>query len=269
MSTSQGSVAGKTNTDTAVPFGKGHTIDRLALQKDILKRLPKAENENNIILTLLNDAFWCNITADPRIKDANGNPFKDFAAWFAFILKDYPTSKEMFSKAVVKKLLSMVHEDGTPYSVRLVQGLTGWSRGYVHDVNQERQGKPTEKQKRAARKTAAEKQAKTPAPGTPAESPAGTPKLEITDQGSEERKQAYAARLVAAMIPLAAKCVDVVADMDAETLALWLTSADKQFRTASNMTKTHTETARLAEVKANQAPKPAAPKPAAPVKVSA
>jgi len=71
------------------------------------------------------------------------------------------------------------------------------------------------------------------------------------------------------MIPLAAKCVDVVADMDAETLALWLTSADKQFRTASNMTKTHTETARLAEVKANQAPKPAAPKPAAPVKVSA
>jgi hypothetical protein len=256
MAVSKGTVEGQANADTLVAFGDGKTIDRLALQKEILKRLPKAENENNVILTLLNDAFWSNITADSRIVDANGNPFKDFAAWFAFVLKDFPTSKEMFSKAVVKKLLSM---EGN--SVRIVSSLTGWSRGYVHDANQERQNKPTEKQKRAARKTAAEKQQTpaAPAAASPVEASAGSPALALPDQGSDESSSAYADKLVAAFLPIAAKCVSLIAEMSDESRALFLAQSAKCHSAAQAMTDVKAGSDKMAA-----APKPAAPKPAAP-----
>jgi hypothetical protein len=270
MSQSQGSVAGQTNTDTRVAFGEGKTIDRLALQKEILKRLPKAENENNIILTLLNDAFWSDITADPRIVDAEGNPFKTFAAWFAFVLKDFPTSKEMFTKQVVKKLLSV---DGN--SVRIVSSFTGWSRGYVHDVNQERQGKPTEKQKRAARKTAAEKQQTpaTPPAASPMEASAGTPALALPDQGSDESSTAYADKLVAAWLPIAAKCVSLIAEMSDASRALFLAQSIKCHSSAQAMTDVKAGSDKVAAGPkldgAHCQPKPAAPKPAAPKQAAA
>lgn len=139
-----------------VPFGevdgKPVQLDRLELDKAFQAQGKREDKSAAAFLGLALDTFWSNIHEDPRVLDANGNQFKNWGEWYKDRTKDLELVKEIFTKELLKRLL--VKE-----SVRSVAAATGWSRGYIHDVNQELQGKPTAAEKRAAKKEADKKAA--------------------------------------------------------------------------------------------------------------
>ena len=192
--------------------GENVQIDRLKLDKAVQGQLKKENNSAAVTLGLLEDSFWTNIHEDPRVTDENGKPFKTWGLWYADRLRPFELAKELFSKPLIAKLLVRA-------SVREVVSATGWSRGYVHEVNLERQGKPTTKEKKAAAKAEAEKAAKAaPAEGA---SESGAPEL---------------SGLVDAAVSAIDKVVDQIANLSAADLARFSAKVAEGHAAAEAMT---------------------------------
>ena len=236
MAQSKGTVNGTANTDTLVAFGEGLQVDRLKLHKAVLSEAGKGEKQIAIILQLLDDSFWSEVHNDPRVLDADGKPFKTWGLWFAFVMQGFPVAREVLGKPVVAKMLAKA-------SVREVVAATGWSRGYVHEVNLERQGKTsqTSKAKRAARPNDGSKGAK------------GATTEATTEAVTELAKGADVARIVTALVPLLAKAVDLIAEMDATTLAAFNAATGKAHTAAAAMVQVNAKGAAIAAAKADQA----------------
>jgi hypothetical protein len=185
--------------------GKAVQLDRLALDKDFQRQVKKEETGLGILLQLALDTYWSNIHLDPRVVDAEGNQFKNWGLWYADRIKGYELVKEVFTKEFLKKLL--VKE-----SVRSVAAATNWSRGYIHDVNQELQGKPTAAQKRAAKKEA-DKKAADEAVTSPAEQGASPEQVASPEQSNSP------SGLVDAAVSAIDAVIAVIANLSPEDLA--------------------------------------------------
>jgi hypothetical protein len=208
MGTSKKNTEAEAPVVVMVPFGevdgKPVALDRLELDKAFQAQGKREEKNAAAFLGLALDTFWSNIHEDPRVTDAEGNQFKNWGEWYKDRTKDLELVKEIFTKELLKRLL--VKE-----SVRSVAAATGWSRGYIHDVNQELQGKPTAAQKRAAKKEA-DKKAAEEAANAPVE--AGS----VPEQG-EQSQPSSPSELVDAALVAIDEVVNHIADLSPEDLA--------------------------------------------------
>jgi hypothetical protein len=236
MSQSQGTVNGKANTDTLVKVGELQ-IDRAQLDKTVQSALKKEEGNLAYLLQLMDDSFWSQIWLDPRVTDKDGKPFATWGKWYADRVKAYPIAKSAITPTFVKSMLVNA-------SVREVVAACGMSRGYVHELNLERQGKQTTKQKRAASKQGGSKTA-------------DQAKQEVADQANQTAdalaKGSDLSRIVTALVPLVTKAIDLIAEMDSDTLATFQRAMVAGNTAADAMVAVNAQGAKVAATKASQA----------------
>jgi hypothetical protein len=222
-------------TDTTLVTIGDVQIDRVKLDKTVQGALKKEEGNLAVLLQLMDDSWWSQIWLDERIVDENGKPFKTWGTWYADRVKNYPIAKSAITKPFIKSMLENA-------SVREVVAASGMSRGYVHELNLERQGKQTTKEKNAVKKEADKKAeaAKTEAPS--AEGVAGADGSGTT-------------ALVDAAVSAIDKVIDQIANLSSEDLARFSAKVAAANTAADAMTGINQVNAAV------DAPKPAAAKP--------
>jgi hypothetical protein len=223
-----------------VTIGEGDTavqIDRLALDKSVQRAFKSEEGNLAYLLQLMDDSFWSEIWLDERVTNAEGKQFKTWGLWYADRVKDYPIAEGAITKPFIRKMLENA-------SVREVMAASGKSRGYVHELNLERQGKQTTKEKNAVKKAAAEK-AKAEGASTPAE---------VT---SEQGGTSDLSVLVDEAVSAISKVINQIANLTAEDLARFSAKVAEGHTAADAMTGINQVNEAVNE---KAAPKPANPR---------
>ena len=128
-------------TDEAVIVFEGDTVtidgvlvDRKKLDTKLVGKFKSAETTLTDISVLIAECQEAKVWLDPKVRDDNGNAFKNWATYLSDRLSKYPLANKALSNTMLKALLA------AGMSVRAAGRAAHVSHGKAHSVNQELKG---------------------------------------------------------------------------------------------------------------------------------
>ena len=175
----------------------GVVVDRKKLDTKLVGKFKSVETTFSDIGALIVECQEAKVWLDPKVTDAEGKPFKNWAAYLSNRLSEYPLANKALSKTMIETLLA------AGMSVRAAARAANVSHGKAFTVSQEMKGKG--KGKRAPR----------PNDGTVEQDEAGLASTPATN----------AKKIATQVVNALAKADGAVGDMSAEDVDLVIAAA--------------------------------------------